>query len=200
MPDSDIIEDLQLLPIPAWWQHPVVWVVFLLLVGLALYGLRWWLRRNPRPTPIPVTPPGPPPHPEFLKRLKELRERQAELTAYELAIEVAEILREYLECRFHFAIRYQTTREFLTAASSSNHLNTQQRSVLASFLGACDTVKFARHSATPGEQVALLDAAESLILQCAGIAASGSSKRTPAQDATPSPLPTPGSPESRPKP
>ncbi len=118
------------------------------------------------PSAPPSTPPGPPPQTEALRRLAELRGRQPRPSAYELAILVSDILREFIEARFAFPIRFQTTREFLDLAARRPELSPEQRDILARFLGACDLVKFAGQPATESEQTAFLDTAEHFIRGC----------------------------------
>jgi hypothetical protein len=90
------------------------------------------------------------------------------MSAYELGIEVSTILRGYLEARFAFSAGFQTTREFLGSAAKDPRLHGDHRAMLASFLGLCDAVKFARHPASHVEQDGLLDTAERFIREAAG--------------------------------
>lgn len=167
---TNLIEDLTLLPLPPWWQNP--WILLALVAGAAVVlGLGFWLARRFRPTsrppapaPAPVVPPD-----DFLRRLQELRRRQPRPPAYPLAIEASEILREYIEARFRFRILYQTTREFLGEAASRPELSEPQRGALGEFLAFCDDVKFAQAPATEAEQERLLDTAERVIRETAGL-------------------------------
>jgi hypothetical protein len=112
---------------------------------------------------VTPAPPRPDLHPEFLRRLAELRARRAQLSDYDLAIACSDILRDYLEWRFQFAIRFQTTREFLGSSRQNTALTEPQRDQLATYLGFCDAVKFARRSASRPESDNLLDSAETFI-------------------------------------
>lgn len=169
MNSTNLIEDWALLPPPPWWQNPAVWALAVLGAAAAWWLHRWWKRRERRPEPVPRPAPtaSPPLHTAFLARLAALRNRREQISAYELAIEVSEILRGYLEVRFQFHILFQTTREFLEAVADSPSLTPPQRAHLETFLRNCDAVKFAQRPATPEEQVGLLDAAEALIRQSA---------------------------------
>lgn len=165
---TNIIEDLTLLPLPQWWQSPWVIVAFLVvatLLGLLLF--RFVNRVRPQVF-VRAAPVGPPPHEEALRRLATLRTRQPSLGAHELAIEVSEILRDYVSARFGLPVRFQTTREFLDAAVRNPALSAIQREELGRFLGFCDLVKFARQPATATEQVGLLNNAETFIRNSAG--------------------------------
>lgn len=161
---TNLIEDFTLLPLPAWWESPWVWLGAVL--GLALFawlGSWWWRRWAVRLKPVSVLPPEPDRTPDFLARLAQLRARQGQLSAYDLAIECSDLLREYVEWRFRLAIRFQTTREFLEAAARDTAMATTQRDWLGRYLRFCDLVKFARQGATPAEQSNLLDSAETFL-------------------------------------
>jgi hypothetical protein len=171
MNSTNLIEDFHLLPIPPWYQTPQGIAAIVVAAALAFWLYRKYLRKH-RPADA-IAPPkrsGPPPHEEYLRRLAALRTRMAQLTAYDLSIEVCEILRGYLEARFQFRILYQTSREFLDSIRADSQLNDRQRSTIDAFLSLCDAVKFARRTASTEEQDGLLQSAERLIRECSGIA------------------------------
>ena len=169
MKPDRLIEDLTLVPLPQWWENP--WLLFSLpvVIGLIAYNLRrWWLQRKPT-TPKLTVPVGPPPHEAFLARLAALRANRSHWVAYPFAIEVSEILRGYLEARYAFSVRFQTSREFLELAATNPCLNTAHRATLRDFLSRCDLLKFAQGVATEAELAALIDTAEQFISECAGL-------------------------------
>jgi hypothetical protein len=65
---------------------------------------------------------------------------------------ISDILRGYIERRFHVHAREMTTEEFLAAAGRDNRFGAVAAADLNNFLTACDMVKYARH--TPGPQQA----------------------------------------------
>jgi hypothetical protein len=65
---------------------------------------------------------------------------------------ISDILRGYIERRFHVHAREMTTEEFLAAAGRDNRFGPSATVDLNNFLTACDMVKYARH--TPGPQQA----------------------------------------------
>jgi len=157
---TNLIDDLTLVPLPVWWENP--WVVALGLValgGLIWALIRWW--RRPRSVPVPsYGGPFPPvAADEALRRLRELRTRVPAMKDYDLAIEASEILRGFIEGRHQLPIRYQTTREFLEAAAGSSGISVKQRTTLEQFLGFCDLGKFARQPATEPEMLQTVDIA-----------------------------------------
>lgn len=174
MKPERLIEDLTLVPLPAWWENPWVLLAIPVVSGIAAYLLRrWWLGRPPAPAPGTPTPAGPPPEEAFLARLAELRARRAAWIPHPFAVEVSDILRGYLEARFGFAVRFQTSREFLGTASRDARLSGDQQAVLGDFLGGCDRIKFARAEAGDPALLALLDAADGFVRQCAGSQGTG---------------------------
>jgi Domain of unknown function (DUF4381) len=157
MTSGDLIEDFQILP-PPWWTRPGPWLAAGAVILLAL-GVWAWSRRRPKPEPVRAVRPGLSFEAEFLGRLEGLRNRAGVLDAYQLAIECSELLRQYLEAAHSLQIRYQTTREFLTAAAAAPSLSESRRGWMGRYLGFCDQIKFARQSASADQRDKLLDAA-----------------------------------------
>lgn len=167
MTNEHLIEDLTLVPIPAWWQSPWVWIALVLLVGAAVALFMMWWRARPQPTPVvPIPPPGPPAHLDALRRLAELRARQGQMTPYAVAVECSDILRLYIEGRFALPIRYQTTREFLGAAQTHPQLGPEPRHELGEFLGFFDQLKFAQGTAEGSQMLEVINGAERFIRRC----------------------------------
>lgn len=163
MNQTNIIEDLTLLPMPTWWQNP--WVLAgIALVVIALVALAW--RYLPKPKPAPpqvVVPQGPPEDLEALKRIDALRQKLSGLGHYPLSIELSDILRDYVSARFGLPVKFQTTLEFLEAAARHDALQPAHRAELGKFLGFCDLVKFAKGEANLAQQTQLLDTAEAFV-------------------------------------
>lgn len=167
MTNVTIIEDLTLVPVPAWWESPWAWALGLILAAtLSLLIHRWLKSRPPAAIVVPSPPPGPPPHLEALRRLGALRARQQELTGYEVALECSDILRVYIEGRFALPIRYQTTREFLGAAQAHPELGGEPRRELGEFLAFFDGIKFARNPAEREQMSKTIDGAERFVRRC----------------------------------
>lgn len=177
---TNLIEDFTLMPLPAWWESPWVWLgAVLAFAAFAWLGTWCWRRWAGQAKPASHQPPEPDRTPDFLARLAQLRSRQGQLSAYDLAIECSDLLREYVEWRFRLAIRFQTTREFLEAASRDTAMATTQRDWLGRYLRFCDLVKFARQGATPAEQINLLDSAETFLRGGTSVPAQAVTTNTP---------------------
>lgn len=180
MKPDRLIEDLTLVPLPQWWENPWLLLAIPVVSGLFAYWLRrWWLGRR-QPGPAAVVPSGPPPDEAFLARLSLLRAQRAAWVPHPFAVEVSDILRGYLEARYAFAVRFQTSREFLESAARDPRLPADRQAGLGGFLGGCDRIKFARGEATDVELLGLLDTAEELIRRSAagGPAADAEGGRT----------------------
>jgi hypothetical protein len=63
----------------------------------------------------------------------------------EFYVRLSDIVRSYLEVRFHLRAPEMTTEEFLQAAQRDPQLTPPQRSLLGNFLSEADLVKFARY-------------------------------------------------------
>ncbi len=163
---TGLVDDLTLVPLPPWWQSP--WIIAASVLVLVVLAVAIWMLRRLLSRKVVLMDPAPTRpdlHPEFLRRLAELRARRAHLSDYDLAIACSDILRDYLEWRFQFSVRFQTTREFLGSARENTVLSEVQREMLGTYLGFCDGVKFARRSASRPESDNLLDSAETFIRQ-----------------------------------
>jgi hypothetical protein len=166
------VEDLTLVPVPPWWQNPwFMAAAALLLACLALAALRFvrWRRgRAPRPAPAaPAALASEPPELWALRRLEELRAQQAELGHYRLTIECSLVLRRFIEARFQLPVLYQTTREFLEHARTSERLAAPHQAGLGQYLHFCDRVKFGRRSMTSDEMNQMVDYAVQFVRLCA---------------------------------
>jgi len=136
------------------WRQLVVIILGGLLV---LCGLGWLIYRLLCRRLVP-----PPPLPPWEIALRELGELRTALAAGSLAGEAAlqrlsDLVRNYLEARFHLHAPRQTTVEFLRELErESSPLADTDRQFLKDFLTAGDLVKFARQ---PADLTAIANAA-----------------------------------------
>jgi hypothetical protein len=141
------------------------WVLPALIAGavvssLALYGLWRWRRR--RRTPVLL------PYELALQRLDEIRTLMRPAQAREFSIAISDIIRSYIEQRFHVTATRQTTEEFLhDLLQGANAPLAQHQTLLGEFLHQCDFVKFAALSLTLNSMEALRQSARAFVLETA---------------------------------
>ena len=86
---------------------------------------------------------------EDIRTLRE-RVREGALRPESAVAALTDVVRHYLEERFHLRAEHQTTPEFLADLERDAHLlNEDDRCFLRSFLAAADMVKFARVPSDP---------------------------------------------------
>ena len=76
---------------------------------------------------------------------------------------ISDILRKYIENRFHLKAPEQTTEEFLGSIQSDNAFNPAEKSLLKDFLIHCDLVKFARFQPETGDIQQTFDSCKAFI-------------------------------------
>ncbi len=132
---------------------------FVLLGILILGGIAFLVRflilrsKQPKKVLIPVKPSW-----EIaLERLNALRLQnfpQKDQTK-EFYSQLSDIIRRYIEDRFHIRAPEMTTQEFLwslnDAPSGGEELTDIHKNLLKGFLNSCDMVKFAKHGSTLNE-------------------------------------------------
>jgi hypothetical protein len=154
---------------PAEMPEPVRWpwvLAALLLLGAG--AAWWWRRRARRPAAIPATPATPPrpPHEIAYGELERLL-ASGLLEAgkvKEFYIELAEILKRYLEGRYGVDTFERTSAEILEALRVAR-VALRDLTATGEFFAACDLVKFARHRPEPEETRATVERAYRLVDQ-----------------------------------
>jgi hypothetical protein len=143
---------------------------------LLVLGWRWMDRR--RQHAGKAAPPRPA-HEVAAEALRALRARRLpEGGAFkEFYSALSDIVRRYLEDRFHVRAPEMTTEEFLAATARGAALEPSHRALLGTFLGESDLVKFARFVPTLGDSERALAAAERFVDDTA------ERDRLPAEDA-----------------
>jgi hypothetical protein len=146
--------------IPSPWLWPA-WLAGSLVLG-ALGGAVWrWNRRRMRAT-------AKLPYEIALDRLEEARALMQPKNAREFSITVSEIVRHYIEDRFHVWAARRTTEEFLyDLLESSDALLASHRSLLGDFLVHCDLAKFARWILSIEEMESMLQSARTFVIETA---------------------------------
>ncbi|MBF0346434.1 MAG: hypothetical protein HQL81_02095 [Magnetococcales bacterium] len=117
------------------------WLLAWLLIPCAGMAAWMWWRRQQRTTVIRT------PFEIAMFRLQRL-EAEPRPTPEEMDpffVQLSDIIRHYLEDRFHIRAPEKTTQEFFEAATHSPDLTAEHRGFLFRFLEFSDQVKFARH-------------------------------------------------------
>ena len=134
-------------PVAQPWSTAAYILLGLALLGallLMLAGILWYAKRRNR-----LPPPPPPEPPQTIARRDLDNLLRAGLLQQgrvkEFYQRLSDILRRYLEVRFHFKAPERTTEEFLLEIRDSRRLTGDQKKVLKAFLSHCDLVKFAAH-------------------------------------------------------
>jgi len=128
------------------WLDALVIACVVMLLALAVWT---FLLGRKQKSAVPARPPW-----ELaLDAIRKLREqvRDGALPPSPAIAALTDIVRRYLEARFHLRAEHQTTPEFLAELDRDDRLlEENDRKFLRSFLAAADMVKFARVPADPG--------------------------------------------------
>ncbi len=136
------------------------WMIFgavagtLLLVGLAIWLIKWWRSR-----PVTVQTP----RQRALDQLARIETEIDKLTPYQFSIRVSDILRRYVTEQYQLPVTRQTSVEFLNALAAASPFSADEQTLLSDFLNRCDLIKFARYDATREDSRLLLDEAERFV-------------------------------------
>jgi hypothetical protein len=141
----------------AWWWWAGAVVLGLILLVLAAWGLRAFIRRAGLP--------GVPPKPEklVLREIRSLRKRAASLALPEFGAALSGIVRAFLHRRMGMLARFATTEEILGKSRRRGH-EPPPPPVVSAFtrvLEDCDALKFSSSPAADREN--LLQEAESAV-------------------------------------
>lgn len=130
-----------------WLRDNLLWVLLALGV-LVLAGALWFYRKKRKKRPIPESvevAPDIPPHELALGKLQALRDQklwqQGAVKHYHS--ELSDILRDFLERRYHIPAMEQTTDEIFAALGATD-MPDGQKARLRQVLTLADLVKFAR--------------------------------------------------------
>ena len=159
-PEEEMIKDIAppvwVFPYPMWMVVTAA-VIALLLLALAIFLIRRWIKN--RPPPIPPTPRS-----IALRELERLRGQVKAVAPYDFSIAVSDVLRTYIGAAYGLHAPQQTSPEFLASISNSPRFSNSDRQLLAEFLETCDMIKFARIDASVGDSARLLESAQAFVL------------------------------------
>jgi hypothetical protein len=130
-----------------WLKDHWIWVVSILAIILLVAGIIYYVKNHPKGISIVKAGPVLSADATALKKLYELRDKkllqQNEVKLY--YSELTEILREYLEARYHIKTHEQTSGEILAALQRTD-LAVAARNRLKQLLNLADLVKFAKEN------------------------------------------------------
>lgn len=160
-PQTDLIDDLQLLDPPEPFRFQWWWVAAAAGAVLLLYLFLRWRRRARQERQN-----GAELRRAWMDALKDLEKLFALIDREEsrpYAQESSAIIRRYIEGRFELSAPRQSTEEFLLTARRSPRLEERHQESLGEFLRICDLLKFARTLADQNELRNLHEAAVSFV-------------------------------------
>ncbi len=147
---------------PAWsWRQSLAWVLPALVLAVLLLVLAEVVRRRVRRTRL-LTPDA-----WALRELRQIAglDLEAGGAVERFPVLVSDVVRRYLELRFHLHAPRQTTAEFLAAMQQAPQLGPGQQELLREFLQRCDLAKFARATLSVEECRELAEAARTFVEQ-----------------------------------
>lgn len=103
----------------------------------------------------------PTPYELAIRALQQLREENPPVEVFYTRL--SDIVRQYLEGRFHSRAPERTTEEFLYEVAQNNTLAQEHKDLLGAFLQESDLVKFARHHPEQSDMQRALEAAEKFV-------------------------------------
>jgi hypothetical protein len=136
----------------------------LLLALFILFSIFIWVRKK-RIKPKPLS--SLPPREVALEALKALKRKDL-LTkgkVEEHYLEMADIIRRYLDGEYGWKTSQMTTEERLSRLERTERSSQGQKDLLKEFLKECDLVKFAQSLPTPQENDSSFGMAQEIVLQ-----------------------------------
>jgi len=144
-----------------WFKDNWYWVIIPLLLIAAVIGFIVYFKNRPTPQPlIKVVKPTVPAHIIALEKLTEIQGKklwQQEQTK-QYYIELSDVLREYLENRYHLKTHEKTTDEILSDLRRIE-IADENKGILKQILVLSDLVKFAKEKPLPVENEQTLEQA-----------------------------------------
>lgn len=136
-------------------------IAIILIAAIIIYFLR--NKKNVAPVIVPSAPPEPL-HVKVLRQLDELEKRKLweNNQPKEYHTELVDILRSYIEARFHVDVMESTSDEILYKAAVHKDMS-EHRLLLSNILQIADLAKFAKAQPTPQEHMAAIEYARQFV-------------------------------------
>jgi hypothetical protein len=128
------------------------YITIFVVAAILIFAMFYFIRKRKKNKPLfaKKTKPKLPPHEEAIKRLEELKMKKLwqndRLKEYHS--ELTDIIRHYIERRFHFQALEMVSSEILERLASETQVNEQVKAKLRATLELADLVKFAKSGAT----------------------------------------------------
>ena len=157
----DPLADLRAIapPVDVPWPPWVWWAIgvgAVIVLALLTWLIVWLVNRRPK-TPPPTA------RQIALRELEELRAHIRDIAPYAFSVRVSDVLRTYVSRHYSLPVTAQTSPEFLASIADSPRFSPEEKKLLATFLGRCDMLKFARVEARGEENGELLSAAAAFV-------------------------------------
>jgi len=152
-----------------WLKDNWEWVLFPILMLVAIGAAIYYLRKRAAAQPVVVeVKPEIPAHTIALQQLNELRNKKLwqQEQVKEYYIELSDIIRAYLEKRYHTKTHEKTTDEIMLGLVGKE-MSAQNRELVYQLLSGSDLVKFAKDKPLPMENEQRIDDALRFVEQTA---------------------------------
>jgi hypothetical protein len=145
MTATNLLEDLTLQPVPAWWQTPWGILALVIFFAAACWLVKRLFSRNAAPMPSAAkSEEMESSYSRAFRLLEELRNEIPKLEGYPFAIRGSEILRAFIEVRFERPATCETSGEILRTSEDGESFNEEQRQILEEWCRLGDRIKFGR--------------------------------------------------------
>ncbi|GAB5538415.1 MAG: hypothetical protein Salg2KO_05180 [Salibacteraceae bacterium] len=154
-----------------WLRENWTWISAILLGILVIGAFVYWYYNRPTADPVVKEAPIRPAHEIALERLNELRSKQLwqKGDTKEYYSELTDILREYIELRFHIPALEQTSEEIIQSMRRSPDFDDEIVASTRRVLFLADLVKFAKEKPIGAENDTNLDRVEEFIRNSAHV-------------------------------
>ena len=136
-----------------WLKENWPWIAIAIAILAIIIGFTWWYAKRPKPVVEEKIVPKRPAHEIALERLTKLESEQLWQAGKikQFYSELTDILREYIELRFHIPALEQTTDEIIQSMKRSPNFSIDLIEKTNQVLFLADLVKFAKEKPVGSE-------------------------------------------------